>query len=262
MLDAQTFTDKNVIEISNEKLIPLKIDTDSEYGMELFQKYNGHALPLILFINKDNNEIDRFYGYLPPYEFIIKIENALNNTNSFSDYLGKYNGGNHSSELIKLLADKYSDKGEHDKAISLFNELLISSNQSKNDNEYAKYAIATLELKKYNTEALKQYLKENTESSFYKTAINDYTSYLNRNAWKMAELDSSLNDALDKINTGLSLIDDTNQSYPYLLDTKAEILWKLNKDKEAIKIIEEAIMLDPTSAYYKDQKEKFLDSNH
>ena len=78
----------------------------------------------------------------------------------------------------------------------------------------------------------------------------------------MAELDSSLNDALDKINTGLSLIDNTNQSYPYLLDTKAEILWKLNKDKEAIKIIEEAIILDPTSAYYKDQKEKFLDSNH
>ena len=65
MLDAQTFTDKNIIEISNEKLIPIKIDTDSKYGMELFQKYNGHALPLILFINKDNNEIDRFYGYLP-----------------------------------------------------------------------------------------------------------------------------------------------------------------------------------------------------
>ena len=54
----------------------------------------------------------------------------------------------------------------------------------------------------------------------------------------LRELVSNASDALDKINIGLSLINDTNQSYPYLLDTKAEILWILNKNKEAIKIIE------------------------
>ena len=74
----------------------------------------------------------------------------------------------------------------------------------------------------------------------------------------MAELDSNLNEALSKIDKGLGLINDSNNSLPYLLDTKAEILWKLNENEKAVEIINRAILLDTETKYYQEQKEKFL----
>jgi len=261
MLDAYTFTNNEVITISNKNLIPIKINADTDYGINLFTEYNGTAYPLIIFIDNKGKEIDRFYGYLPAYEFIIKINNALSNSNSLSSYLEQYNKGNHSAELIKLLADKYSNKGEYEKAINLFKELLLVSNQSIKDNEYAKYAIATLELKNNNLAIIDEYLLQNVNSSFFEQAKNEYSNYLNKSAWDLAEKNSNLEDALKKINKGIKLINSKNKSYPYLLDTKAEILWKLNQIDEAIEVINKAILLDPESQYYKTQKEKFLNSN-
>ena len=43
-----------------------------------------------------------------------------------------------------------------------------------------------------------------------------------------------------------------------ILDTQAEVLWKLKRYSEAVDIINRAIELDPTSDYYTEQKDKFL----
>ena len=66
MLDANTFSNNNVINYISENFIPLKIDAESEHGTDLFQKYNGTGYPMIIFIDTDANELDRFYGYYPP----------------------------------------------------------------------------------------------------------------------------------------------------------------------------------------------------
>ena len=76
-------------------------------------------------------------------------------------------------------------------------------------------------------------------------------------AWRLSELNYNLEDALQKINLGIGLLDTSNSSYPYLLDTKAEVLWKLNRIEEAIKIITIAMQMDPDNEYYKNQKYKF-----
>ena len=52
------------------------------------------------------------------------------------------------------------------------------------------------------------------------------------------------------------IIDSTIPQYPNILDTKAEILWKLGDIEEAVEIIQEAIDIDPSSKYYKAQKKK------
>jgi len=285
MLDASTFTDQDIINISKEKLIPIKINAETDEGMDLFNQLQGIAYPMIVFLDKNNNEIDRFYGYLPPYEFLLKINNALNNTGNLIYYLKQYNDGNHSAELIKSLADKYKDKEEFDKAISLYRELLLSSNISKDDYQNSEYNIAFLSLRKNEPSIMLDYLNQYPTSSYIEQGISDliyfyqlnrqkeeelntYAKYidqlqhshnfLNQYAWRMSELDTNLNDALNKINMGLSLIEKDNASYSYLLDTKAEILWKLNDTKNAIQIIEQAILINPDNQYYQAQKEKFL----
>ena len=76
----------------------------------------------------------------------------------------------------------------------------------------------------------------------------------------MTELNRELEDALKKIDKALDLTPHTQSSFPNILDTKAEVLWKMRMFDEAIKIIEEAILINPESAYYKEQKLKFKNS--
>ena len=55
----------------------------------------------------------------------------------------------------------------------------------------------------------------------------------------------------------LDVIGKDDSSYPNLLDTKAEVLWRIGFFDEAINTINEAISIDQSSQYYKDQKLKF-----
>ncbi len=45
-----------------------------------------------------------------------------------------------------------------------------------------------------------------------------------------------------------------------ILDTKAEIFWKLKKNDDAIITINQSIELDPGNSYYLNQKNKYLQS--
>ena len=45
-----------------------------------------------------------------------------------------------------------------------------------------------------------------------------------------------------------------------ILDTKAEIYWKLGQVDKAIITINESLSIDPSNEYYISQKNKFLNS--
>ena len=287
MLEASTFKDKEIINLAKKNFINLKINAETEYGMPLFNRFNGTGYPLILFLDSNGNELDRISGFLPDYEFIIKMQNILNGKNTFTYYLDEYNKNNHSSEILFALANKYKEKNEIDKAISLYKQLLNSSNVSKSDYDNSKYSLAILSIQKNNTALILEYLNENPYSNNVEIAVfelinyyksqqmnfeeielyNKYlkkldTSYnfLNSFAWRMSELNIDLEVALIKINEALELIEKNNEQYPNLLDTKAEVLWKSGKVDEAMKCIQQAIELKPENKYYISQKEKFINS--
>ena len=287
MLEASTFKDKEIINLAKNNFINLKINAETEYGMPLFNSFNGTGYPLILFLDSNGNELDRISGFLPDYEFIIKMQNILNGKNTFTYYLDEYNKNNHSSEILFALANKYKEKNEIDKAISLYKQLLNSSNVSKSDYDNSKYSLAILSIQKNNTALILEYLNENPNGNNVEIAVfelinyyksqqmnfeeielyNKYlkkldTSYnfLNSFAWRMSELNIDLEVALLKINEALELIEKNNEQYPNLLDTKAEVLWKSGKVDEAIKCIQQAIDLKPENKYYISQKEKFINS--
>ena len=101
------------------------------------------------------------------------------------------------------------------------------------------------------------------EAELYLKVIDLYTSdykylpsLLNSFAWRMTELEKNLDIALVKINKALEYGEDIK-----ILDTKAEVLWKLNRSEEAVEIIEKCILSDPQNKYYKDQKKKFLSAS-
>ena len=86
------------------------------------------------------------------------------------------------------------------------------------------------------------------------------TGVLNSYAWRMAEIETNLKDALQKIKLAVQLAADDLQRQANIIDTEAEVLWKLKRFDEAIEAIERAIVIAPENQYFKDQKEKFIQS--
>jgi tetratricopeptide (TPR) repeat protein len=96
----------------------------------------------------------------------------------------------------------------------------------------------------------------------YLNKFSDDPWFLNQYAWRMTELNQNLELALDKVNLSLTLLEKDAQGIANIIDTKAEILWKLGKIDEAIQTIEEALMFEPENEYYQIQKEKFIESSN
>ena len=284
MLDAKTFTNQDVIKIINKNIIPIKINASTKEGNALFEQYKGSAFPLIIFLDKNKIEIDRFYGFLEPKPFIAKINNTLNGNKTYKSYFDDYLSGNKSAETLGSLATKCKNKGEDSLALALYNELLLKSNLSIHDFHLAKFSIASIEAEYNEIISLSNYIQNYPNNPYLENSIYQLSEYykkmgliedekrlyhqhiekflsnysfLNMYAWRLSELNYNLEDALQKINLGIDLLDTSNSSYPYLLDTKAEILWKLNRIEEAIKIITVAMQIDPDNEYYKNQKYKF-----
>ena len=108
----------------------------------------------------------------------------------------------------------------------------------------------------------KQKRDPDLEAELYLKAIALYgseykylPSLLNSFAWRMTVLEKNLDIALEKINQALESGEDLR-----ILDTKAEVLWKLNRTEEAVQVIEKCIQGDPDKKHYRDQKTKFLGS--
>jgi len=92
------------------------------------------------------------------------------------------------------------------------------------------------------------------------SALPENPSALNSYAWRMAEIDTNLKDALLKARKAVVLTADDPVRQAGIIDTEAEVLWKMKRFEGAIEAIERAITIDPDNQYYQDQKEKFLES--
>jgi len=287
LLDANIFTDSNVITYLKNNFISLKIDGETKYGSQLFNEYKGTGYPLLLFLDANKNEIDRFYGSYDAETFLEKLKNIQSGKNTFPALQAEYNKGNHSVETLSQLANKYAARGNDSLAISLHQEILQSKNLPINLFYKSKFYLAVQALKINNSSLLETYLEKYPESPLLKDAINQLLGFfkingatdkelkyfqkyinqlsndpwfLNQFAWRMTELNHNLELALEKINVALSIINKNEAGIANIIDTKAEILWKMGKINEAINIIDEAILHDPTNAYYQEQKNKFIQS--
>ena len=286
MLDADTFSNKNVVNYTNQNFIPFKINAESKSGMKLFNQFKGTGYPFMIFIDSNNNEIERLYGYLPPENFITKLENITKGVNTFSDLHGKYLLGDKSAETMFILANKALIRGEDSLSIVLYKSVIIHKNVSWDMFHQSKVGLGKIYLKSDQLD-LKNYIDEFPESPLIKESVNTllryyqskdmqsseiklYSNYLNKFindpwflnqfSWRMAELELDLENALQKINVALDIVLEDKEKRAMILDTKAEVFWKLKKNDDAIITINQSIELDPENSYYLNQKNKYLQS--
>lgn len=83
-------------------------------------------------------------------------------------------------------------------------------------------------------------------------------SMLNGYAWRMTRFDMNLEDALEKVILAVDMAKTADTEVrANIMDTHAEVLWKLGRVAEAIQVIDRCIELDPEREYFKEQKAKF-----
>ncbi len=284
MLDANTFSNQKVADYLNQNFINLKIDAETKYGSTLFVEYNGTGYPLLLFLDSNKNELERFYGFLEADVFLQKLMDIKNGNNTFPVLQAQFESGDNSAETMCILASKHAERGNDSIATLLYQNVIRSKNVSSKMYFEAKYFLSSQQLKNGQTEDLENYINTYPDSPFIQDAVGTLLQYyqkekyvnkelfyfnkyieifssdpwfLNQFSWRMTELNTNLDLALEKINFALGIIDKDANGIANIIDTKAEVLWKMGKIEEAIKTIEEAILLDPNNDYYLKQKEKF-----
>ena len=287
-LDAETFSDLTVQSFSRSNLISLKLDANDETGNKYFKDYNCEGVPHLLFVDQKGEEVDRIIGYLPPGEYLSRIQDILENKHTLDDYLTHYKNGEVNAELIAGIAMKYEDRGDSDNAKEFYS-ILIKDYPEPSSEYYQRgtYYLASYAFDNGDQVALNTYITSFPESPFiedaYFTMVYHYadkemreeelkiytqmlanfpenTGVLNSYAWRMAEIETNLEDALQKVKRAVQLAADDPQRQANIIDTEAEVLWKLKRFDEAIEAIERAIVITPENQYFRDQKEKFIQS--
>ena len=225
---------------------------------------------------------------MPPTEYLLRIEDIAKKRNTLSDYLNRYEKGEVSPDIIAAIAMKYEDRKENDKAAEFYSILVMDyPNPSSAYYKQGKFFLASHEFIGGNDKALKDYVTNNPDSPFhfdaYRKMVYHYadteqrdrelTAYkemlsifpddpgaLNSYAWRMAEIETNLEDALLKVRKAVVLTANDPGRQAGIIDTEAEVLWKMKRYDEAIEAIERAISIEPESQYFRVQKEKFIES--
>ena len=219
---------------------------------------------------------------------MLRLNDIIHKRNTLDDYLARYKKGELSADIVAAIATKYKHRKENEKAAEFYS-ILINKYPDPSSDLYqnGKFFLATHEFTKGDDDALRDYVADNPDSPFhfdaYRKMVYHYadteqrdkelTAYeemlssspndpsaLNSYAWRMAEIDTNLKDALQKARKAVVLTANDPDRQAGIIDTEAEVLWKMKRFDEAIEAIERAITIDPDNQYYQDQKEKFLES--
>ena len=264
------------------------MDANDEEARKIFDDYNCKGVPHLLFVDDKGNEVDRIIGYLPPSEYLARIQDIRNNKYTLDDFLAQYEKGDADAEIIAGIAMKYEDRSDSENAKEFY--LILIKDYPDPTSEYYQrgtYFLASDAFKNGIPMALNTYIASFPDSpfieeAFYAMAFHfadkemredelkvyaqmlshfpDNTGILNSYAWRMAEIEINLEDALVKVKRAVKLSEDDPNSQANIIDTEAEVLWKLKRFDAAIEAIERAIIIDGKNQYFKDQKEKFIQS--
>ena len=232
--------------------------------------------------------MDRIIGYLPPGEYLSRIQDIRGNKHTLDDYLTRYRNGEVTSDIIAGIAMKYEDRGEDDKANDYYTILVKDfPNDSSEYFQRGIFFLASFAFENGNQNALNVFIATHLDSPFIEDAyftmvfhyadneqrekelpvykkildqLPDNPGVLNSYAWRMTEIEINLEDALVKAKWAVKLSADDPNSQANIIDTEAEVLWKLKRFDAAIEAIERAIIIDGKNQYFKDQKDKFIQS--
>ena len=259
-----------------------KINSKSDVGKILSKKYSLIGVPTIILVSADGKEIDRIIGYDEKDDFLSTLSGYFFNVGTLDNLIEK-SSKTPSADIFYKIAQKYYERGDVDNSLSTILKVREQPQLSDEIKLNSDLLEGECYLKKDKTKGIEILLKlvdsanpnisdsafEDLSRFFYKTEDYDnlYNLYkkilpkksndpqfLNSFAWTMSEIGKNLDEALSSAKKAVEL----SKEDPQILDTLAEIYYKMGDSKSAVATIDKAIAKEPSDEYYKRQKEKFL----
>lgn len=293
-LAKDTWPDATVIAFASEHLIALEVDAEKGDGIELAKNFHIGGFPTMVFVNAEGEEIDRIPGYMPADQMVLELTRIVQGVDTYPALKTKVENNPDDPVLLIQLASKVEDMSGLSEAMDFWVRVPTLATSTPDQKFQANYKIAQSKVEESGSPLpLREYIKGQPDSPYAPEAYNGITKFYrkakdadgeanalkayvafmesknsvsvqlyNGYAWRMTELGKNLEDALKKVDLGLGLmaepIDSTARAQ--VLDTKAEVLWKLGRTDDAVKVSEACIALQPQDEYYPKQKAKFLSS--
>lgn len=282
-MDREVLTPDFLNAVANKSIL-VKVDVDSDSGKKLRQAWKVKGMPTVILADTSGQEMDRIYGYPGRETFVGTYLSYLYGVGTLADQLARA-GESPAPGLCLSIAEKYSLRQdaantlawaskargaqgekpegleytlanleaqallptEPEKAIALLKSLVADSKSGAAGEE----AFSTLgryyKKKKLDEELVALYDSALASRGADKGFLNDY-------AWTFAERGLALEKAL---NAALKAVELSN-SDPGILDTLAEVYFKMGKKEQAVATIDKAIAAKPDDEYFQEQKAKFL----
>ncbi|MBC7288663.1 MAG: DUF255 domain-containing protein [Armatimonadetes bacterium] len=74
-LDAETYTDRNVINLVEERFVAVKVDGDKRPN--LVSRYEVQGYPTVVILDSQDRVVKKIVGYRPPQAFLAELKEAL-----------------------------------------------------------------------------------------------------------------------------------------------------------------------------------------
>ena len=77
VMDKKTFTDSKVIELMNGKFIPLKMDMETGFGIDMARKFGVSGFPTFLIFNSEGRLVYRVTGFQEAPDFLASLSASM-----------------------------------------------------------------------------------------------------------------------------------------------------------------------------------------
>jgi hypothetical protein len=107
-----------------EGLIPIKIETGSEAGRTLSERYPITGLPAIIFLHGDGTELDRVEGYINKNLFLAQVRPLKDGIDPLDEMEGRLAARPDSLDLMMQVMERSLNRRRDADADTLFNRIL------------------------------------------------------------------------------------------------------------------------------------------
>lgn len=277
----------------SQAAVLIHLNTDETPTKPISKQFHLGGIPTVVVIDPKGQEVDRIIGYDDDRSAWLKtLLGYMYGIDTVDDMLARY-ALKPGLDLAKDLAQKYLDRGDGTDALSwvdkartfkpspeIDSSLTLIQGKSWLITDPPKGVDALMSLAADPKSPLGDEAFDSLSAHYKREARNatspdekakakaarldvfhkvvaarpEDSTILSEYAWYCAGEGIELDKALASAQKAVQLKKDD----PELLDTLAEVYFKMGKKQDAVSTIEKAIQLNPDESYFKTQKEKFL----
>lgn len=273
-----------MIEKLSKHAVLYRVDGDTDEGKALAKKAHLQGYPTTILYRNAGDEIDRYIGYAGRSDYIKTIMGYFMGVDTLEDLKGR-SGQEADPELLMRISSKLQERGGYEPSLGWIEkarqvegekgrelmeklELLEGTALLHTELERGEQILERLamhaETERVGKEAfysLSRFFRKNDRTDslleLYHALLSnrqDDPSFLNGYAWFCAEKEVDLEKALAAARRAVLISDED----PGILDTLAEVYYKMGDSEEAIVAIDKALLKEPDDEYLKEQRKKFL----